>query len=187
LLNRALHLSRLAFVAFALSLCVQHPAFSQRVVRESDLKATLLFNFSQFTQWPDTAFAATNAPFVIGIIGADPFGNFIDELVKTERAQGRPIVIQRFNNPNEAAAAQILFVSRDESRRMASVLAALGNNPVLTICDAPDRTEGTKGCMIALVKKQNAIRIRINLDRSRKAGLTISSKLLHFADVVKSD
>ncbi|MDB6056262.1 MAG: putative transrane protein, partial [Verrucomicrobiales bacterium] len=93
----------------------------------------------------------------------------------------------RFRNPEDAAVAQILFICGDEAKRMADVTAALGSKPVLTICDAPGNGQGTQGCMIALFKKQNAVRIRINVDRARAAGLTISSKLLHFAEIAKSD
>lgn len=164
-----------------------HQSVAQRTVRESDFKATLLFNFSQFTQWPDTTLSSPDAPFVIGILGADPFGKFLDDLVRNEHTQGRSIVVRRFHNAEDAAVAQILFIGGDEAKHMSMVMATLGNRPVLTVCDAPKNGEGTQGCIIALTKKQNAVRIRINIDRARKAGLTISSKLLHFAEIAKSD
>ncbi|HEV2691498.1 MAG TPA: YfiR family protein, partial [Verrucomicrobiae bacterium] len=52
--------------------------------KEYQIKATFLFNFAQFIDWPTTAFTATNAPFSIGILGDDPFGGYLDEMVRGE-------------------------------------------------------------------------------------------------------
>jgi hypothetical protein len=48
--------------------------------------AVFLFNFTQFTEWPRSAFASEEAPLVIGIIGADPFGKYLEETVSGEFA-----------------------------------------------------------------------------------------------------
>src|SRR5690349_74091 len=42
--------------------------------REFNIKAQYLYNFTQFIEWPPEAFPYPGAPFVIGIIGEDPFG-----------------------------------------------------------------------------------------------------------------
>ncbi len=41
---------------------------------EYQVKAVFLFNFGQFVEWPKDAFDTPQAPFVIGILGDDPFG-----------------------------------------------------------------------------------------------------------------
>ena len=40
--------------------------------REYELKAAYLITFAQFVIWPDEAFAGSNAPVAIGILGEDP-------------------------------------------------------------------------------------------------------------------
>src|SRR4051812_39202887 len=62
---------------------------------EFNIKATFLYNFSQFIDWPPEAFSAPDAPFVIGILGIDPFRNSIDEAVAGEKVKGHPVVVQR--------------------------------------------------------------------------------------------
>src|SRR5262245_52584440 len=47
---------------------------------EHRVKAVFLFNFSKFVEWPPSAFAAADAPFVIGVFGRDPFGNDLDDV-----------------------------------------------------------------------------------------------------------
>ncbi|TLY91327.1 MAG: YfiR family protein [Gammaproteobacteria bacterium] len=43
-------------------------------VSEYQLKAVFLFNFAQFVEWPPAALPRESAPFVIGVLGKDPFG-----------------------------------------------------------------------------------------------------------------
>src|SRR2546430_3260611 len=42
-------------------------------VSEYQLKAVFLFNFAQFVEWPPAALPGDSAPFVIGVLGKDPF------------------------------------------------------------------------------------------------------------------
>src|SRR6266700_7057796 len=58
---------------------------------ENQIKAVFLFNFAQFVEWPARAFPGKEAPLVIGILGEDPFGNYLDELVSGEKIGERPL------------------------------------------------------------------------------------------------
>src|SRR5690348_2918897 len=96
-----------------------------KLTREYDLKAVFLFNFSQFVEWPEGTFPAKDAPFVIGVLGDDPFGKSLDEIVAHETVRERNIVVRRYHNVRDAAACQILFISRSETSRLAEIFAFL--------------------------------------------------------------
>src|SRR5256886_15925278 len=64
--------------------------------REYQIKAVFLFNFAQFVEWPSVAFAGSNSPLVIGILGGGPFGAYLDENVRDEKVNNRPLAIQRY-------------------------------------------------------------------------------------------
>src|SRR5437763_797056 len=49
--------------------------------REYAVKAAFIYNFAQFTQWPADAFTSDDSPFVIGIVGDDPFDHALDQAV----------------------------------------------------------------------------------------------------------
>ena len=51
---------------------------------EYRVKAVFLFNFAQFVDWPPDAFTAPGQPFVIGVLGKDPFGPELDAVVRGE-------------------------------------------------------------------------------------------------------
>ena len=46
---------------------------------EYELKASFLFRFTEFVEWPAGAFASREAPLRICIVGPDPFGDALDE------------------------------------------------------------------------------------------------------------
>ena len=62
---------------------------------EYQVKAVFLYNFSRFVEWPASAFAGPDAPFVVGVFGHDPFGADLDEIVRGETAAGRPLIVRR--------------------------------------------------------------------------------------------
>ncbi len=148
---------------------------------EYQLKAVFLYNFAQFVDWPPQAFSDAQAPIVIGILGDDPFGSYLDETVRGEKVNGHPLVVQRLRRLSDVKAVHVLFISESESDRVEQIVAALRGRPVLTVGDTEDFC--ARGGMVRLLNEKNKIRVRINLEPVKSAGLAVSSKLLRVADV----
>src|SRR5688500_2932564 len=79
---------------------------------EYQLKAVFLFNFAQFVEWPPEAFPENQSPLVIGVLGEDPFGPYLDQIVSGENANNRPLAVQRYRQVEEIKTCHILFISR---------------------------------------------------------------------------
>jgi YfiR/HmsC-like len=149
---------------------------------EYQVKAVFLFNFSHFVDWPPQAFTSPTEPFVIGILGTDPFGSRLDETVHGERIEGRPIIVRRFTKVEEIADCQILFIDGSESAQLDPIIRALDHRGILTVSEVDGAA--LSGVMVQFVTENNRIRLRINVESARAAGLSISSKLLRLADIV---
>lgn len=162
--------------------CFNAPLESFAQPREYDLKAVLLFNLAQFTEWPESAFAGTNSPLVIGIFGTDPFGKVLDEVVRGESVKGHAIQLARVRSLEQASQCHILFISRSAEDSLASILREMDGRPVLTVSDI----EGfaSKGGMIRFDTIGNRIKLRVNLETLQGAKLELSSKVLRLAEVV---
>jgi hypothetical protein len=152
---------------------------------EYQVKAVYLFNFGQFVEWPARAFDAPGAPFVICVIGEDPFGKTLDDVVRGELFGSRPLIVKRFEDPENITACNILFISRSESSHIAETLAAVRGRSILTVTDI-DGAE-RQGAIIVLFNDKNRIRMRINLAAARANQLVISSKLLRPAEVIGAE
>ena len=151
--------------------------------KEYQVKAVFLYNFTQFIEWPPEAFAQPDAPLVIGILGPDPFGKYLDETVQGEKINGHPLVVQRFNTLAEIARCQILFVNTDEKSQWKQIFEYAKAQHVLTVGDVTNFSK--QGGMIRFFPEENKIRIRINLTSVKNADLKVSSKLLRLAEIVE--
>ena len=149
---------------------------------EYQVKAVFLFNFAQFVEWPARAFTDTQAPFVIGVLGKDPFGPQLDAVVRGETVNNRPLLIERYRNIAEVRSCNILFIGRTETGELPHILEALKGRSILTVTDAEEGAPG--GVMIRLVTRSNHIRLRIDVGAAKAGNLVISSKLLRPAEIV---
>ena len=176
-------LAALAFVA-VLGVAVDPAAGASRAMREYDLKAAFLYNFAQFVEWPADAFESAEAPFVIGIVGTDPFGHSLDEIVAGESVHGHPIVVRRWRTLEEIGPAHVLFVSRAQAGRIPNLATVVDDRSVLTVGDGDDFA--TRGGIVGFVVAGNHLRLVINVARARAANLTISSQLLRQSQLLEA-
>jgi hypothetical protein len=150
---------------------------------EYQVKAVFLFNFTQFVAWPNAAFPSGSAPFVIGVLGHDPFGPVLDDVVRGESVAGRPIVVRRIHDPIEIDGAHILFIDRSADPGLVDAVSRrLGTRPTLTVTD--DGATDVRDPVVQFRNVDNRIRLRINVASAQAAGLVISSKLLRPAEIV---
>ncbi len=64
---------------------------------EYEIKAAMLLNLTKFVQWPAAKLGDASGPFVIGVLGRDPFGRDLDQQVAGKTVNGHPVVVQRLN------------------------------------------------------------------------------------------
>jgi hypothetical protein len=177
-------LSRRACVAWLAAMLCSAPVAAAVPAGEYQVKAAYLFNFSQFVEWPPAAFESPNAPFVIGIVGEDPFEGVLESVVRGESLEGHPLQVRRFAGAADIADCNIVFVARGQAALLDETLQALRGRHVLTVTDAPGAEH--RGAMIVLFTDNKRVRMRINLAAARASQLVISSKLLRPAEVINA-
>ena len=157
-------------------------AHAQDALPEYQVKAAYLFNFLKFVEYPNESFMDPLAPIVIGVIGDDPFGNALPQVVIGKTVQGRDLVIHVYRIGEDLRGAHILFISASERKRLPMILSSLRGSSVLTVAD----TEGfhEAGGMIQFLSENDRVRFAINVDATSRAKLKMSSKLLSLARAV---
>lgn len=167
-----LRASRGLFVVLAAAVA-SAPVGAQPI--EYAVKASYLYKFAPFVQWPPAAFASPAAPLTICIAGRDPFGKMLDEAVRGQRVNGHPIEIRRIDTIRTGMACHILFVGGEGGDQ---ALRALAHEPVLTVTD---RNHGGTGGMIQFVTVGGRVRFAVDQAAAEQSGIVISSKLLGLA------
>jgi hypothetical protein len=168
------------FVLWSMLFCLGANARSQTVSREYPLKAVFLLNFAQFTDWPTNAFEKMDSPFVIGVLGDDPFGDVLDAAVKDEQVNGRKFVVKHYARVEDVKNCHILFISQSETRRLDKIVDDLKGKPILTVSDIEN--SAYHGVCVRFITENNKIRLRINTDSLKADNLVMSSKLLRVAE-----
>ena len=189
--NRARGLKRPGWKLVAVALAILHlwgacvfssGAADAPALSEYQVKALFLFNFAKYVDWPPQAFATGTAPIVIGVVGTDNFGDSFKQVIAGKTVNGRAVVIKQVTDEPGYQACHILFVSVSEKGRIAEILSAVKDTAVLTVGETDQFL--TQNGMINLRKKDNKIRLEINLGGAQRANLKLSSKLLGVADTV---
>lgn len=155
---------------------------AQQAPTEYQLKAAFLFNFAKFVDWPPESFTSPQAPFAICVLGKDPFGRALDDLMPGKTIGDRAVVILRLKDTLNARHCQVLFVSASESRNLASILEGLRGTNALTVGESDGFAES--GGAIQFTVEENHVRFLINPEAGERAGLKFSSKLLALAKIV---
>jgi hypothetical protein len=145
------------------------------------IKAAFVYNFIQFTEWPDGALGSPETPIVVGILDPDPLSGNLDKTILGKTAHGHPLTVRHFSDPAEAAGCHILYVSGDDASVRKALQAATG--AMLTVGDSDAFADVGGG--IRFYVAENKIRFEINLSSIEKSKLQMSSKLLKVAKTVR--
>lgn len=171
----------LALALLSFSLAAQAENFDPS--RPTKIKAALLFHFLQLVKWPNEEAMTPDSPYVIGIVGNDPFGRIID-VAASNKIKGRNVVIKRFTDAKSIDHCHILFVGAT-SQPTAEIMKAIANKPTLSVGETEKFID--QGGMIGFVLKPDEskegfrVRFEVNLEAAKKRGFWISSQLLELA------
>lgn len=168
-------------LAFALFFNIQQTRAQNKPALEYQVKAAFIYNFTRFISWPSSAFNSPTAPFVIGIVGNDPFGSYLEDIIAQEKVDGHPIIVQRYRDIKDINNCQILYISVGDNNKIKEIISGVAHKNVLTVGDA-DKFVNWGGA-INFFKDDNKLRVQINKAAAKAAGVEISSKLLKISKI----
>jgi hypothetical protein len=153
-----------------------------RALKEHELKAAFVYNFTKFVEWPSSSFRDTNAPFVVAVAGHSPCTAELEKIAKERKLIGRQMIIKKVATFEAAQNAQALFISASENSRSKDWLAAVRGRSVLTIGESEPFCK--QGGVINFLLEGEKIRFEININQAEAAGLKVSAQLQKLAKTV---
>ena len=150
---------------------------------EYQVKASMIYNFLQFVEWPPELLPASS-DVSICVLGEDKFGAALNALTN-ELVRGRKIRVVRLKHLTDSSVCHVLFVSGSEPGRMASVIQPQIDRSVLIIGESEGFLE--QGGIINFLVRDGKLRFEINKNTALKARLQLSAKLLQLAVHVTTD
>ncbi len=151
------------------------PAQAQ-AVPEYVMKASYLYNFMIFADWPALDGQSPQEGLTLCVLGQDSFGQALNDL-EGKNVNGRRLTVSRLNGLAASKKCHLLFITEQEAPNMQSILKFLADAPVLTVADTPVAA----GAAILLSLDGKRLVFDINMQRTKKVGITLSSKVLQLA------
>ena len=161
-------------------------AESGETALEQRVKAVFVSKFAGYVEWPASAFNDAASPIVIGVAGADPLAEDLEQAIAGSVIGDRSMRVRRLG-PLEPIGncCQIVFVGRSVDRARASeLLSTAQGKPVLTVTESEKGQH--PGSVINFLAADGRIRFDISRDAADRNGLRLSSQLLGVARQVRA-
>lgn len=149
-----------------------HHVAAQAPSLEYRVKAAYLYNFTRYAEWPA---ATDDHPLTICVAGRNVFGTALDDLVRDETVNGRPVTAKVILEPEPGC--HVLFIP--DGAALPAYMRAVRTSPVLTVGETPDFF--AEGGIIRFVREGTNVRFEIDQQAAERVGIRLSSRLLRLA------
>lgn len=150
---------------------------------EQQVRAQFVYNFANFVEWPDDAFADAGAPIKICLFGEVDFAPYLYTFAGT-RIGERTLTVQKAEQVEEIrSGCHILYVGQDERVRLPTFWQEIRYIYVLSIGDRQGFAD--KGGIINILRTRDRVQFDVNIENALLNGLFLDSDLLALARVIK--
>lgn len=149
---------------------------------ENQVKAAFLAKFAAYVNWPPAAMGAANDPIQICIIGRDPFGPVLDQMISRQHVDLHPFIVRRLGSTTGATSCHVAFLGGSATQSVGAMADGLRGKPILTVTDG---ALGAERGIVHFMLKEERVRFHIDDARAAQANLAISARLLSLALSVK--
>jgi hypothetical protein len=168
--------------AVMLALLGSGSAVAQGTSLEDGVKASFIFNFIRYAQWPPAALSPSSS-FTICIVG-DAFQGIMQDTVRGEKINGSPINVREVTQAAASTGCHLIYFRESANREtVLQILNAAKALPILTVGETPEFL--SSGGIVRFTKIANRIHFEINPTAAERVSLAISSRLLRLADIVR--
>ena len=137
------------------------------------IKATFLYNFTKYIDWPDKY---KEGNFIIGVLGTTPFYNDLNTLLSTKTVGNQKFEIKSFSNVESISGnCHILFIPAENSSMLSEVLKKLKGKSTLIVTEKNGLAR--QGSAINFIIENNKQRFELNKNNIAKYNLKVSLTL----------
>lgn len=147
--------------------------------KEFLVKAAFIYNFVKFVEWPGAKAIAGQSNIDICVAGEGGMMSTGSVFQAASTGKLKLSLVAEANAASAASHCHVLFIDSSEEGRLATILAALKDSPVLTVSDIDGFIE--KGGMIGFVNHNNKIKLEVNARSVTDAGMRVDAQLLEIA------
>jgi hypothetical protein len=148
------------------------------------LKAAFLFNFAKFADWPADALAPGQR-LTMCVLGDNAVANALEHTIQGRAVGGHELTVQIVKPDEPLRACHLLYVGGRDGKRSREIFDMLRGAAVFAIGESDKFAE--TGGIAQLIVENDRIRFAVNQASVQRARLSVSSKLLSLATIVKDE
>lgn len=168
-------------IFFMLSVSMQSKTIhAEKVPTKSyKIKAGFLLQFTSYVTWP---LKESNNIFIC-LIGHDPFGPFIDEMITAHptNRKGQAIEVRRLKTGDNLTNCDVAFITKESINERFFKSLSFDNSSLL-VSDSIELLD--KGGMISLNENKKHIQLTIHIQNSDRKKIVISPQLLRVSKII---
>ena len=144
------------------------------------VKALIIEKFAKYSRWPpQSKLNKANSPFIICIVGSNPFGDIMDRIYSVKKIKGHKVQVKYIKGNQPLQICHILFLANDSGKRIPEVVEFSQKNSILTFSD--NKSWVQKGiCVNLYITKKQTILFKINEQSLRNNQMQVNSLLLDY-------
>ena len=147
----------------------------QQAMAPERARANFVAAFGSYVEWPASAFADADAPFVIGVMGDESMLHLLEAGFQSRKLQSRQVQVRRIDTVLQASQVHLLYAAEGSN----ASLRALSGTPILTIGTGTAFLD--RGGIIGLIMRDERLRFELNIKAAERSGLKVSAKLQQLA------
>jgi hypothetical protein len=153
---------------------------------EYPVKAEFIERFTRFIDWPPTAFAGPDSPFILCVVGETPITAYLERLAQTRRIKSRPVELRRMKSSADLSQCHLLFIAAGERAHLRQILARVEGRPIVTVADSEGF--GRAGVLInLLLDAEGRVGFEISSTSAKHTALTLNAQLLKLSRLTTSE
>lgn len=156
---------------------VRMPVFQDPNSGNAKLKASFIYNFTKYIDWPEKY---KEGNFVIGVLGTSAFYNDLTALLSTKTVGNQKFEIKSFTSAESVAGiCHILFIPAENSAMLPDILKKMKGKSTLIVTEKSGLAK--QGSAINFIVENNKQRFELNKTNIAKYNLKVSSTLFALA------
>jgi hypothetical protein len=160
------------------------PFSLETIEKEYIIKAAWLQKFARYVEWPkESGMADTSKPFIIGVIGENPFGGILESSYANRKIKRKKVVLKFFSSLEQIEECHILFISSSVKKDLPEILLKMKQKPVLTV--GSQKGFAQNGVHINFYQSGHKLHFEINPIAIRETSLVIEPSFLGSGKIVK--
>ncbi len=143
----------------------------------------MLHSFAKFVTWPNRVFDRDNK-IVLGILGDDPFGSTIEDVLRGRSVKGRNWEVIRGNTISDLKGSHLIFIGKSNEANIKELLRDIYSKRNASVLTIGDNIENFCQLGGMINYKSGSYSFDINAEALTNANLLVDVNLLKVANEI---